>query len=68
MKNVLSFIWKYFLIGIKAVGKFLKYVYGSNILCLFEAILIGLCVSEFLGAVLVVLSLLLWLNDYKSVQ
>ncbi|MCJ7447891.1 MAG: hypothetical protein MUO72_09370 [Bacteroidales bacterium] len=59
-------IFEYLKIGIKAIGKFLKYTYASNIICLFEAVLIGLCISEFLGVIFVLLSLILWLNDYKQ--
>lgn len=66
MKKVLSFIWKYLSVFFKALRKFLKYVYASNIVCLFLSVLVGLCISEFLGAIFVVLSLLLWLNDARK--
>jgi hypothetical protein len=63
MKKVLSFIWKYLKIFFKALGKFLKYFYASNIVCLLLSIIVGLCVSELLGVIFMVISILLWIND-----
>ena len=66
MKNVLSFIWKYLVIIFAAIGKFLKFVYASEITIGALAVIIYLHGHHFWAFALVAWAILLTINAYKN--
>jgi high-affinity Fe2+/Pb2+ permease len=53
-------------VGLKAIGKFLRYTYASQITIGALAVLIGLTLSKFLGVVIFVWGILLFINEFKQ--
>lgn len=66
MKAVLSFIWKYLCIVVKAIGKFLKFTYASQITIAVLAIIINLSGHRFWGIFLFAWAILLFINELKQ--
>jgi len=61
-------VLNYFKIGIKAIGKFLKYTYAPQITNGALSVIIYLTFSRFIGVVFFVWSILLAINEYKQNQ
>ena len=64
--KALQFIEKYFLIVIKAIGKFLKFAYAPEITIGAMALFIYLFHSKFWGVILLVWGVLLLINEIKQ--
>ena len=61
-------LWSYFLIAIKAIAKFLKYSYASEITIAVLAVLIGLFYSGLIGCILFIWAVGLFINQLKQNQ
>lgn len=61
-------VLNYLKIGVKAIGKFLKYAYAPQITNGALSVVIYLTFSRFVGAVFFVWSVLLAINEYKQNQ
>ena len=66
MKAILNFIWKYLVIIVKAIGKFLKFIYASEITIGALAVIIYLRGHHFWAFILLAWAILLAINTYKQ--
>ena len=64
MKKILE----YLKIALKAVGKFLKYTYASEVTVVALSVILYAFISRFFGILICVWGLLLWFSAYKQNQ
>lgn len=66
MKKVLAFIWKYLVIIFAAIGKFLRWMFASEVTIGALAVIIYLHGHRFWAFALVAWAILLAINSYKQ--
>lgn len=64
MKKILE----YLKIALKAVSKFLKYTYASEVTVVALSVILYLFISKFFGILICAWGLLLWFSAYKQNQ
>jgi|WetSurMetagenome_2_1015567.scaffolds.fasta_scaffold00103_67 hypothetical protein len=64
--KVLNFIWEYLVLIVKALGKFLKWIFAPEVTIGVLAVLIYLHGHHFWAFVLIAWGILLTINEYKQ--